>query len=103
MFGLKIARLTWIWSHTLFLASRGWSPEPAQGGLTPAFLMTSLRETASGTNRESVYRQDSSDFTTVPSKLTQKKLQAKEQQKLLLLAKLQQQSNVKETNCIQSS
>jgi len=77
MFGLKIARLTQIWSCTLFFPCRGWSPELAQGGLTLAFLMTSLRETASGTNRESVYRQDGSDFTTVPSKLTQKKLQAK--------------------------
>lgn len=54
-----------------------WCPELGQGGLTLAFLMTSLRETASGTNRGSVYRQDGSDFTTVPSKLMQKKLQAK--------------------------
>lgn len=94
MVGLKIARLTWMWSHTLFFPSREWSPELAQGGLTPAVLMASLRETASGTNR-----QGGSDFTTVPSKLTQ----AKQQRKLVLLAKLLQQSNVKETKCIQSS
>lgn len=75
MFGLQVARLTWIWSRTLFFPSRGWSPE--LGGLTLAFLMTSLRETASGTNRESVFRKDGSDSTTAPSKLTQKKLQAK--------------------------
>lgn len=77
MFGLKIARLTWIWSCTSFFPSRGWSPELAQCGLALAFLMTSLREGASGSNRESIYRQDGSDFTTVPSKLMQLKTPGK--------------------------